>query len=124
MMQGNWNVKASTKLVAQLGRQRQWQEVVEVLQDTCRVRVAVDHVLLSTAVTASGFLRKSSCHKKERHYLLWIPIVVTQFNSPNKKPQTPNPKPRLVAFQLLGNPCSPCYSRRRMPYVSGSLIEN
>ncbi|CAE7233649.1 unnamed protein product, partial [Symbiodinium sp. CCMP2456] len=54
MMQGNWNVKASTKLVAQLGRQRQWQEAADVLQDTCRVRVAVDHILLSTAVTACG----------------------------------------------------------------------
>ncbi|CAE7214829.1 unnamed protein product [Symbiodinium sp. CCMP2592] len=54
MMQGSWNVKASTKLVAQLGRQRQWQQAVQVLEDACRVRVDVDHILLSTAVTACG----------------------------------------------------------------------
>eukprot|EP00439_Symbiodinium_sp_Y106_P041872 s4524_g5.t1 len=54
MMQGSWDVKASTKLVAQLGRQRQWQQAVQVLDDVCRVRVDVDHILLSTTVTACG----------------------------------------------------------------------
>ena len=55
MMQGSWDVKASTKLVAQLGRQRQWQQAVQVLDDVCRVRVDVDHILLSTTVTGILF---------------------------------------------------------------------
>ena len=48
------NVKAATKSVAQLGRQRQWKEALHTLRRLSWARVPFDQILLGAAVGACG----------------------------------------------------------------------